>query len=165
VIKIVGGEDFEPAGTVLRIQASALAFVFVSYAASFALLSVRRHREILLAALVTFLVGIGLSFALIPPLGARGAAIATVAAEIAQAVAMTAFAARSGVGIRLGRLPALALLAAGVGVAIPVLLGVNEVAGVVIATGIYAGVLALAGEFPHDVRRALVEAIPLPRRT
>jgi O-antigen/teichoic acid export membrane protein len=48
---------------------------------SFALLSLRRFRELLIANAVAAIAAAALTVALVPPLGAKGAAIATLAAE------------------------------------------------------------------------------------
>ena len=47
----------------------------------FVLLSLRRHRELLLANLVALALAVGLTLGLSPVYGAQGAAVATVAAE------------------------------------------------------------------------------------
>jgi O-antigen/teichoic acid export membrane protein len=85
-IEVVAGSDFDGAVTPLRIQAVALAAAFVSQAFAFALLSLRRHRELLLIYGVALAVAAGLTAVLASTDGARGAAIAVAVGEVASAI-------------------------------------------------------------------------------
>jgi O-antigen/teichoic acid export membrane protein len=82
VIDVVAGAEFAPAADVLRLQAAALFVAFAGAAFGYALLSLRRHRELL------WLTGsaLAVNLALVPivgaPYGAEGAAVATLAAEL-----------------------------------------------------------------------------------
>ena len=82
VIDVVAGGEFAPAADVLRLQAAALFVAFAGAAFGYGLLSLRRHKELLVltgSALV-------LNIVLVPILGsshgAEGAAAATLVAEL-----------------------------------------------------------------------------------
>jgi O-antigen/teichoic acid export membrane protein len=80
-IKVVAGPSFTDAVPVLRIQAMSLITAFLVATWSFALLSLRRFRELLVANAVAAVGAAVLTVALVPPFGAQGAAIATLSAE------------------------------------------------------------------------------------
>ena len=63
-ILVVAGQEFAPAVPLLRIQAIALAAAFVSQTFGFALLSLHRHRETLVACLSALVFTAGLTVAL-----------------------------------------------------------------------------------------------------
>ncbi len=80
-IRVLGGPGYGPAAPVLQIQALALLAGFLATTWSQTLLSLRMHGAILRASGVALLLAIVLSAALVPALGARGAAIASAVAE------------------------------------------------------------------------------------
>lgn len=85
-IKIVGGAKFAPAANVLAIQGISVGATFVGTVWGFGLLSLGRHRAILLfnlAALAAIVVAVSILSSLD---GARGAAIGASAVEVAYAV-------------------------------------------------------------------------------
>jgi O-antigen/teichoic acid export membrane protein len=85
-IDVIGGEEFEPAIPVLRIQGAAIGAMFVGTVWGHALLSLRLYRTILWMSLGILLAGGGVIAALTVADGARGAAIGTVVAEVGLAV-------------------------------------------------------------------------------
>lgn len=85
-IDVIAGPGFEPAAEVLRIHGLALLGSFVAAIFGFALLAVRRHREVLLMS-VAGLAAVAVAAAVaIPASGATGGAWATVAGELTLAV-------------------------------------------------------------------------------
>ena len=80
-IKLLAGDDFEPAVPVLQIQGAALVMSFLAITCALALVSVRRHYGLLVANLVGLAAAIVLTMALVPEYGAKGAAVATLVAE------------------------------------------------------------------------------------
>jgi O-antigen/teichoic acid export membrane protein len=80
-VEIVAGHAFDGATSVLRIQALSLITAFLVATWSFALLSLKRFRELLIANAIAAVTAAGLTIGLVPSLGAEGAAIATLAAE------------------------------------------------------------------------------------
>jgi O-antigen/teichoic acid export membrane protein len=153
---VLGGSGAAPAAPVLRIQGLAIMATFVAVACSFPLLSMRRYSAVLLANALGLVVTITVSLSLVPGLAARGAAIATVAAEVALAMAavVALLRARPGLRLPLGIIP-VALLAAGVGAGAGHLVGVNPVLDVLVGTLVYALALAALGRFPPEIRHAL----------
>jgi O-antigen/teichoic acid export membrane protein len=82
VIDVIAGPDFAPAAAVMRIQAVTLFVVFLVVTFNYALLSLRQHRTMLIimgCALVLNAVGAGILGA---AHGARGAALATMVADV-----------------------------------------------------------------------------------
>lgn len=152
VTDVLGGQAAAPAAPVLRIQGLAVMGTFVAVACAFPLLSLRRYSALLLANLLGLVVTLAASLSLVPVLHERGAAIATVAAELtlASAVVVALVRARPDLRLPLGIVP-LALVAGGVGVGAGYLVGVHPVVEVLVGTGVYALVLALLGRFPPEI--------------
>jgi O-antigen/teichoic acid export membrane protein len=153
---VLGGHAAAPAAPVLRIQGLAVMATFVAVACSFPLLSLRRYRALLLANALGLLVTLAVSLSLVPVLHARGAAIATVAAELmlASAAATALVRARPDLRLPWGVIP-VALLAGGAGVGVGHLVGVHPVLDVLVATCVYAIALAAIGRFPPEIGHAL----------
>jgi O-antigen/teichoic acid export membrane protein len=153
---VLGGAEAAPAAPVLRIQALALIGTFVAVACGFPLLAMGRYRPLLVANALGLVVTLAVALALVPPLGARGAAIATVAAEVALAVAtVTALMrARPELALPLAAVP-IALAAGGAGVGVGHLLGIHPVADAAAGLAVYGAALAALGRFPPEVGHAL----------
>jgi O-antigen/teichoic acid export membrane protein len=160
VIDVVAGSDFAPAAGVMRIQAVTLLVVFLVVTFNYALLSLRAHRTMLLitgGALVVNAVGAAILGAAD---GARGAALATMGADLVGVVASGWALARLGlpVGRWLSVLPrvGLAALPAAAAWFVPV----ADVAKVAIALIVYGGMLLILRAIPEEL---LVEARRLRR--
>jgi O-antigen/teichoic acid export membrane protein len=159
IIEVIAGHDFEPSGTTLRIQAITVCCTFVSVTCGFILLSLRRHRAILVGNIVPLAFGVTLTLILAGPHGANGAAIATVVGEAGLAIAMLSLAIGKGRGrvpLSLRAFPQVAL-AAGLATLVSVLLlpHVHELAVAVVATLAYFGVLYPLGLIPSELRDAI----------
>jgi O-antigen/teichoic acid export membrane protein len=153
---VLGGSAAAPAAPVLRIQGLAVMATFVAVACSFPLLSLRRYSALLLSNVLGLVVTLAASLSLVPELQARGAAIATVAAELTLAAAALVALMRAGPELRLplGIVP-LALLAGGAGVGVGHVVGVHPVLGVLVGTCVYAVALRAIGRFPPEIGHAL----------
>jgi O-antigen/teichoic acid export membrane protein len=81
IVSVIAGRAYSGSASVLAIQAFALIGSFLAAGWSFALLSLRLHRELLLANGAALLVSIVLTLVLARADGAHGAAIATVCGE------------------------------------------------------------------------------------
>ena len=153
---VLGGPAAAPAAPVLRIQGLAVMATFVAVACSFPLLSLRRYRAVMLANGLGLVVTLAVSLALVGPLQARGAAIATVAAELTLACASVVALVRAQPDLRLPwSIVALALLAGGAAVGAGHLLGVHAVLDIVLGTVVYAVLLAAVGRLPPEIGHAL----------
>lgn len=155
-IEVLGGHAAAPAASVLRIQGLAVMATFVAVACSFPLLSLRRYPALLVANGLGLIVTLAVALSLVPVLHARGAAIATVAAEVTLAgVAIVALRrARPDIHLPWGVIP-IALLAGGAGLGIGHLAGVHPVVEVLVGTCVYVIVLGLLGRFPPEIGHGL----------
>ena len=81
-IAVVAGPDFSGAANMLRIQAVGLGIALVTAVFTYALLSLRMHRELLYANLAALAVSVVLTLALGSAWGGVGAATATAIAEL-----------------------------------------------------------------------------------
>jgi O-antigen/teichoic acid export membrane protein len=82
VMRLIGGAEFEPAGNVLRIQVVALLFIALYQIWTVALVALGRQRQLIFTN-AAGLLAVGVFAAiLVPPLGAKGGAIASVSADI-----------------------------------------------------------------------------------
>ncbi len=81
IVHVVAGSQFAGSAEVLEIQGMALIASFVLAGWSFALLSLKRYKGLLLANLVAFVLSCSLTIVLAGADGARGAAIATLCGE------------------------------------------------------------------------------------
>jgi O-antigen/teichoic acid export membrane protein len=86
-IDVVAGPGFGPAVPVLQIQAAAILGSFLAVAFAYVLLSLHRHTALLVSNCLGLVLSLVLTLALVPSLGAKGAAIATTVGEFALAVA------------------------------------------------------------------------------
>lgn len=156
-IAVVAGPGFEESVPVLQLQGLAMITVFLVATWSFGLLSLRRYRELLIANALAAVVAAGATFALVPSLGAQGAALATVAGEGALAIAYAVVLARTDRRMlpRVGFLWKV-LMAAGVG-ALAGLLPVSSLVMAVIGTTAYAATALALRAVPRELLHALRE--------
>jgi O-antigen/teichoic acid export membrane protein len=155
VVDVIAGlEDFAPAVPVLRLQAAGLACSFALAAVGYALLSLRRHREVLVFNVAGLAVTAGLTAALVPGMGAEGAGVATLAAEATMLILGTMLLSRD-MPLELRQVPRV-LLAAALGV-LPGLLGlpalVAAAAGVLVFAAALLAMRAAPTELLDAVRR------------
>jgi O-antigen/teichoic acid export membrane protein len=155
IVQVLAGDAAEPSVAVLRLQAPALAATSVAIACGYPLLSLRRHKALMLAGLVALVASVGLCLALIPIWGARGAAVATTVAEIGLATTNFLLLTRFGKGVRLsGGILWPVALAAAVGSA-AIALPVPEVVRALVGATVYLGVLAAMGLIPRELLDAV----------
>ena len=82
-VQVLGGED--PSVSALQVLGVALLATFLVATWAYALLSLTRYRALLVSNAAALLIGVALTFALVPDHGALGAAIAVTATEAALA--------------------------------------------------------------------------------
>jgi O-antigen/teichoic acid export membrane protein len=155
-IEVIAGDDFDPAIDVLRVHSVALLGSFAAAIFGYALLALRRHREVLIATGAALFAVVLAGALLIPGHGAEGGAWATVAGEFALAATGWWLLARGEDGIRLPlRQVPVALAAGGAGLlpalALPALPA--AVAGAAITFGLLALLRVIPSELWDEVRR------------
>jgi len=150
-IEVIGGHKFAPAADVLAIQGISVGATFVGTVWGFGLLSLGRHRAILLfnlsaLAAVVVAVSIGASTD-----GARGAAIGTSAVELANAIIGAWLLAHGRAHLRpsLRVLPKVAIAIAIA--ATPALLDISEPARVAISAALYVLALLALRALPSEL--------------
>ncbi|MGA9635007.1 MAG: flippase [Solirubrobacterales bacterium] len=156
-IAVVAGHAFDASVPVLRIQSLALITSFLLATWALALLALKAYREVLVANLLAAAVSIIGTFALVPSLGAKGGAIAIVAAEATLVVASVYLLhrARPALTPSPGVIPKVAL-AAGAAVAVAVALSaLPSVVLVVIALLIFGAVVLATRAVPPEAFEAL----------
>lgn len=161
IIDVLAGPAGEPAVPVLRIQAIALTATFVAIAVGYPLLSLRRHRALLVANGTALVASAVLVFALVPLWEARGAAVAAVVAEACLALVQTVLLIRASPQARprFGAMPVVAVAAAGA-LALLAIPGMHPVVAVAAGSAVYLATIAAGGRFPPEVRHALHHRAP-----
>ena len=160
IMQILTGESAEPAVSALRIQAPALLATFIAVACGFVLLSLRRHRDLLVANLAPLALSIGLTLALVPPLGADGAALATTAAEWSLALVSIVLLARAIDEFHLSlRIAGPVLVAGGAGAG-ALLIPAPVALQAVVAAALYLAVLLMLRSVPPELMDALARRRP-----
>jgi len=152
VIGVIAGPRFHPAEIVLRIQGLALIASFTGAVWGYALLSLHRHRAVLLCSLSALAVTVAATSILTTADGARGAAIATVISE-------TFFSLILGVAVFQGGFrpaidwPAVArvVLAALLGAATLAVGGIPDITRIVLALALYVGALIVLRAIPREI--------------
>jgi O-antigen/teichoic acid export membrane protein len=155
-IDVVAGSKFGPSVPVLQIQAFGLLATFVSVTWSTALLALHRHRALLLVNVVALSVSVAATLSLVPVLGAKGAAIATVAGEVALAAAYSLAVTRGPqrIAVSLGVLPRVALAVAPAA-ALVFVHGLHGVALVAAASAVYFGLAFVFRAVPPELLDAM----------
>jgi O-antigen/teichoic acid export membrane protein len=158
VIAVIAGPKFHAADAVLRIQGLALVASFVGAVWGYALLSLRRHRTVLLCSLASLAVTIALTASLTEADGARGAAIGTTIAEALFSLLLGISVVRAGIrpSISWVGVPRV-LAAAALGAAALALPGVSDVVRAVLALAVYGGALLALRAIPREILDELPE--------
>ncbi|MHB1567562.1 MAG: lipopolysaccharide biosynthesis protein [Solirubrobacteraceae bacterium] len=155
VISVLAGPAGRPAVPVLQIQSIALLATFLTTAGGFVLLSLRRHRALLVTNCVALLTNLLLTLVLVHADQAQGGAIAGVIAESGLAITLLVLMIRAGVvRIRASRLAATSI--AGLAAALPLIVpGLDPLLRLLLGLTVYVAVLGLFGLIPPEVRHAL----------
>ncbi|MEN3282316.1 MAG: hypothetical protein V7607_3456 [Solirubrobacteraceae bacterium] len=157
LIRLIAGGDFEPAAPVLRIQGLTLVAAFTTAVWSYALLSLRRHREILLVNLVALVTCTALTLVLADRHGARGAALATTIAEVLLTILLFVALRRSAQSVRVRIDYAPRIVAAAACAAATILIpGPGSLARLVITLATYGIALLAFRAVPPELRAAAV---------
>ena len=148
IIDVIAGPRAHGSIRVLEIESLALLGTFVAQAAGFALLSMRRYRQLLIASSSALVLNVALTLALGSEHGAQGAAVAAVAAEALLAVQLTVALRRQQGTLSVSRRVILALPLAAAAALATAALPIPSAARVAIAAPLYLGLLHAAGAIP-----------------
>lgn len=88
VVGILGGQDYKPAVTVLRILMPAMAAAYVGHLVGFTLIARGKQKQILVVGIISLVINIVGNLIFIPRLGINGAAWVTVATEVGASLLM-----------------------------------------------------------------------------
>jgi O-antigen/teichoic acid export membrane protein len=156
VMGIVGGHAFRPAGAVLRIQIGALLFITLYQIWSGALLALGRQRELILTNALA-LAGVAVFAAvLVPPFGAQGGAVASVAGDalLAGLIYWRLQRAAGNVMVAPGFLARVAVAAA-IGTAPLLITGLTDFVAAAVAGATFLIAGSLLGVIPEEIKAAL----------
>ncbi len=155
VMRVIGGPEFEPAGDVLRIQVVALLFIALYQIWTVALVALGRQRQLIFTNAIGLLGVAVFAAILVPPLGAKGGAIASVAADIVLAglIYWRLHISTGRVTVRAGFLArvAVATLAGGAALLLPI----GDIPASVVAAIVFIGVGFAVGMVPKELRDVL----------
>jgi O-antigen/teichoic acid export membrane protein len=157
IINVVAGPKFAPATIILRIQGVALISTFMGAVLGYALLSLRRYREVLLINLAVLLLSGLLTGMLASSYGAVGAAGATTAVEILYTAMLAIAIVRAGVRpkVSIAGTPRVALAALLGGLAL-VPANLPDIVRPTLAMAIYCMCVLALGAVPRE----LLEQLP-----
>lgn len=152
IVEVIAGGRFGGAHVVLQIQGVALMASFVGAVWTYTLLSLHRHRAILVVGLSALVLSGVLSGTLAAVGGARGAAVGTSVSEITFVALLAVATYRAGVrpGITWRSIP-LSLAAAGLGAASLAIPGLPDVARLVLALALYGATLIVLKVIPEEI--------------
>jgi len=155
-VRLVAGPGFGHSIDVLRILSFALLGTFIIGARGYALLSLDRLRAMLMSNAIALTVVVAAGVPLIGAYGAKGAAIAMVAAELTLALCYERSLSRERPELRLSRgfllRAAAATLVAGGAAVAP---GVAPLPSAVLGSAIYVAALLALGIIPAEIREVL----------
>jgi O-antigen/teichoic acid export membrane protein len=156
-VDVVAGASSHASIGMLQILGIGIPATFLIATWSFALLSVREYRGLLIANGIAILVQVGVTLPLASAHGGRGTAVGAVLTELTLAVAYAVALMRSHPDLRVSprlvpRVAVAAALAAGAGA---LGLTVHPVVAVAAATAVYFGALAVMRGIPTEVIEAL----------
>jgi O-antigen/teichoic acid export membrane protein len=154
-VEILAGDRFENSVPVLQIHGVAVAVAFPALTFGYVLVSLHRHRVLLLAAASALAISVGLTLALVPAIGAEGAAVATLLAEtaIAALYAWVLFA-RGDFRLEFGVVARVAVATASAA-ALVLVPGLGPALLVILGTAVFFGVLWAIGGVPEEIFEAL----------
>jgi O-antigen/teichoic acid export membrane protein len=160
-LQVVGGDKLDPAIGTLRLLGFGVPFTFLIATWAFTLLSLHRHKALLIANGLAVVVALVLSLLLIPEHGARGAAITTVALEAVLAVSYGIALTRADRDLRphAGAVPGVAVALAGA-LATGFLLPVPAVPATLAAVAVYLALAVALRAVPPEIAQALRERLP-----
>lgn len=156
IITLLAGGRSNPSIGLLQILAVAVTPLFVTVSAAFTLLSLRLHRQILVANAAALVASVAAAVLLIPRYQATGAAVAVLISELTLATLAVAALVRARPVTAAALVRAPPIVAAGaVAVAVAVVLRVPPIVESALGSILFAGLLVLLGRFPPEIADAL----------
>jgi O-antigen/teichoic acid export membrane protein len=157
VVESLFGDRYEAAAAAVPWLMGSGVFYALAYQARVVFMGVAKMRPIIWVALAALVFNVGLNLVLIPRMGFKGAAIATFAAEVLEALALIALAHSAGVSLRLSRMTFVPLVAAAIMGGALWASSLDGARGVVLAVLVYPAALILASRVlaPDESRQAL----------
>ena len=168
VTTVVGGDSFEGAGSVIRILMAGVAVTFVTGVLAQALVALNRQAQMLVLVAALLAVNVALCFALVPGLGARGAALAFLISEVGAVAGMLLLYTQAGRNPLRAPQPPLIAAAAAMGAVALLTLGIagESVSAPVILLGggtatmaAYIGCLYALDAVPTEIQNGLVRPL------
>jgi O-antigen/teichoic acid export membrane protein len=155
-LDVIGGSKLDPAQPTLQILAAGVPFTFLIATWAFTLLSLHRHRALLVSNGLAVAVALALSVLLIPDHGAKGAAITTAALEVVLAVAYGVSLARARPELRPG-LRAVPRIALAIGAALTAgfATGLPALPATVLAAAVYLVLAWVLRTVPQEIWEAV----------
>jgi O-antigen/teichoic acid export membrane protein len=155
VMRVIGGKEFEPAGNVLRIQVVALLFIALYQIWTVALVALGRQRQLIFTNAIGLLAVGVFAAILVPPLGAKGGAMASVSADILLAglIYWRLHVTTGRVIVKSGFLARVAVASLASGAAL--LLPIGDIPAAVLAAIVFLGVGFAVGMVPKELRDTL----------
>jgi O-antigen/teichoic acid export membrane protein len=155
-VKVVGGPKFLPSVEVLQILGVGLVGTFLVATWSFALLTLRLFRDLIIVNAVVVVLAVALSAALIPSHQARGAGVVTATLELALAGAYAAVLSYRRPELRpsLRRVPRV-LLAFAAAFTVAAIVPLSSVLAVAVGTAVLLPCLLALGALPAEFLQAL----------
>jgi O-antigen/teichoic acid export membrane protein len=165
VMRVIGGAEFEPAGNVLRIQVVALLFIALYQIWTVALVALGQQRQLIFTNALGLLAVAVFAMILVPPLGAKGGAIASVAADIVLSglIYWRLHISTGRVTVRTSFLLRVGVATAAGGAAL--LLPIGDIPAAVVAAIVFLGVGFAVGMVPKELRDLLGPEGLIRRRT
>lgn len=165
VMVAIGGEAFRPSGAVLRIQVCALLFIALYQIWTVSLIALGRQRQLILTNALAVAGMACFAVLLVPPLGARGGAMASVLGDalLASLIYWRLHLSTGKVTVRLGFLARVAVAAAAATVAL-LISGLPDLVAAALAGGLFLGVGWSIGMIPAELREVVGPRGLLARR-
>jgi O-antigen/teichoic acid export membrane protein len=165
IIDVIAGPRYSGAVTPLRIEGAAVLGTCLTPVWSTALFSLHRHAALLICNLLTLTITAAVTLALAPTIGARGAALGTVAGEWTLAVSLLVALVRTEPKLRPDALkvaPRVAL--AGAAGFATMLLPIAPVAQLALAVTVFTAIIVLLRALPRELLELLPTRSPQSRR-
>jgi O-antigen/teichoic acid export membrane protein len=156
-IHVLAGNKSGPSVPVLQIQSLAIVTQFLAASWQYGLLSLHRHRPLLMISAGALVLSVVSTLILVPQLQAQGAAIAFMIVEVVVAVSSLVVLIRSAPGLVPPlRVPLRVTVAAALGASMFLIPGLTSLARALIASVIYFGVLVALRAIPPEVLQAVL---------